>query len=892
MAYFNGRSYTNLRGLNLSEDNGALRFATPLVTPTTTTDERLIYVNSSNQLIFDNGSATTALGASGVVSSFSLNDAYDDGSVLTVDAGAVNFAGVHATNNTVEIAGAGSGHLIALTNTGSGSDILGTSSAWSVSAAGAAVFTAVTGCDTLTAAANLAINATGAGTIAIGNVSSGAVTITPALVAVASVTITGGADSEVFTITDGDAKLTNGILTLDSDDTTTGNLTIPSSTATSGNVVTIVADDLTSGAALFIDSDNGASFSGNGGFVHISDGTNPVLLVGRYGATTIAGNATGTASLTLTKGDFTLSDGATSLTNSGDAAVLTIVGDACTSTNVVDINADAITTGTLLHLDSSATGFNGKYIDCYDGAATEFSVGLDGATIITSTSAGTIPLTITHGGTTGDAMQIACSALTTGDALQIASTAETLAAGELLKITNTENGDASATPKTGNLCSITSSVTQTTASASFDYDTLLISRSNIMNQGTFTLTAAGSVLKLMNTSTNTAGTCTDSTKGLEIVMVDGGTAAPTGTAVDIISVGVGAKALNITSASTTVSDVLITGSGAKADNKAALEITSNAATAAGGSLLRVTNTGTPAAATSYLVDFDNSGATMTNNPVAVFIDGGGSTAAALQVNGSGAIAANSGLLELKSTATGAAGAVMLFSHRPSDNSEANADVIGRILFDGQDDANAVESYARIDARIKDVAAANPDGEMLFYTDVAGTLALKLELDADIAGVVVGSGAATAIVTSSGAYDLTLSTNSGTDSSVITITDAANGDIAITPNGTGQVQLTAPTYGQITAGADGAANLTLAMVGLYTIGNTVARTLTLPTMAGSAGAWYTIKKTSADAAAVTIDTPGAETIDGAATNTEVDAQYDSITIVSDGSNWHIVSKKIA
>ena len=107
-----------------------------------------------------------------------------------------------------------------------------------------------------------------------------------------------------------------------------------------------------------------------------------------------------------------------------------------------------------------------------------------------------------------------------------------------------------------------------------------------------------------------------------------------------------------------------------------------------------------------------------------------------------------------------------------------------------------------------------------------------------------------------------------------------------------LSLFAPTYGQVTAGADGAATLTTAMCGIYTIGNTVARTLTLPAMSAAiTGLWYTIKKTSVNAAAVTIDTPGGETIDGAATNVEVDAQYDSITIVSDGTNWHIVSKKI-
>jgi hypothetical protein len=73
---------------------------------------------------------------------------------------------------------------------------------------------------------------------------------------------------------------------------------------------------------------------------------------------------------------------------------------------------------------------------------------------------------------------------------------------------------------------------------------------------------------------------------------------------------VGAKALNITSASTSVSDVLITGSGVKATGKAVLEIASTGSTAAGGALLKVAHSGTgdPAAATSYIASFSQAGA--------------------------------------------------------------------------------------------------------------------------------------------------------------------------------------------------------------------------------------------------------------------------------------------
>ena len=78
MASFNGRSFTNYRGINLSARNGALRFETPDSTPTTTTGERLLYVTSANALVFDSGVSTTTLGAAGAAVNFALNDSYDD----------------------------------------------------------------------------------------------------------------------------------------------------------------------------------------------------------------------------------------------------------------------------------------------------------------------------------------------------------------------------------------------------------------------------------------------------------------------------------------------------------------------------------------------------------------------------------------------------------------------------------------------------------------------------------------------------------------------------------------------------------------------------------------------------------------------------------------------
>ena len=72
----------------------------------------------------------------------------------------------------------------------------------------------------------------------------------------------------------------------------------------------------------------------------------------------------------------------------------------------------------------------------------------------------------------------------------------------------------------------------------------------------------------------------------------------------------------------------------------------------------------------------------------------------------------------------------------------------------------------------------------------------------------------------------------------------------------------------------------------------AFSITLPAAATATGKIYTFIRTGIGAAALTIDGAGAETIDGAATNATMDAQYDSLTILCDGTAWFIIARKIA
>ena len=86
---------------------------------------------------------------------------------------------------------------------------------------------------------------------------------------------------------------------------TTGVIGITANSATTGNIVAISATGLTSGAVLKITTNTTAT----GEYINCYDGAAVDFKVSRYGAVTIAGNAAGTAALTLTAGDVLISGG-------------------------------------------------------------------------------------------------------------------------------------------------------------------------------------------------------------------------------------------------------------------------------------------------------------------------------------------------------------------------------------------------------------------------------------------------------------------------------------------------------------------------------------------------------------------------------------------------------
>lgn len=68
----------------------------------------------------------------------------------------------------------------------------------------------------------------------------------------------------------------------------------------------------------------------------------------------------------------------------------------------------------------------------------------------------------------------------------------------------------------------------------------------------------------------------------------------------------------------------------------------------------------------------------------------------------------------------------------------------------------------------------------------------------------------------------------------------------------------------------------------------AFTVTLPTAVGRAGKTFTVKRINSGGNAVTVGTTSSQTIDGSTTYA-LSSQYASVTVVSDGANWHIIGK---
>jgi len=115
----------------------------------------------------------------------------------------------------------------------------------------------------------------------------------------------------------------------------------------------------------------GANFSASGGMVNLA-----------MGAATV-----GTGISITTSGVYT-----------GTTGIIDINAASATTGILMDINGAGLTSGTALKINATeATLTTGKYLECYDGAANDFSIAKYGATVIAGNASGTAALTLTAG---------------------------------------------------------------------------------------------------------------------------------------------------------------------------------------------------------------------------------------------------------------------------------------------------------------------------------------------------------------------------------------------------------------------------------------------------------------------------------------------------------------
>lgn len=428
LSTINGKSYQDPRNINLkggAHGVGLIRWTPPVSgvpalwssNPFSTNDYGL-YINASGQLVFSSTGTTTILGAAGGAGGGvpSWEQIYSADKTMAVTTTTFTIDGQHASNDVLTLTDTlnGSGDLLQITNTGTGKDVNGTSSTWSVTKAGVAVFTDIDS-PLITSSAALTIAVAGANVITVG---TGSNTITMAKATTFSSTIV----------------VTDALTDLISTSNSAAALRITNNTAsTLGNgvadlgVAVIRSTSLTTGDLLRLQTDASLT-AGSGNYLNLYDTglSSSVFSITELGVTVIAGLA-GSASFTLTAGDMVLSDGSVSITDADDAASLSVINNTATTAAVISfVSTTGIFTGTT----------TGSYAHISHSGLTTGTL-LRLTAVAADTSVGVVDIA-TMGLTSGSALRITANTgvfTTGGKLIELSSTAAV--AGNFLTATTT-----------------------------------------------------------------------------------------------------------------------------------------------------------------------------------------------------------------------------------------------------------------------------------------------------------------------------------------------------------------------------------------------------------------------------------------------------------------------
>lgn len=601
MAIQNGKKTTGLPGIHLiardSYRDALIQFDAVNTAPTTTTGLYYLYANSSGELVFNNGSVVTVIGAAGTVSTGTWDGIYATDKTLTVSTTTFTIDGTHASNNvlTLTSTGAGSGHVVQITNVGTGKDINGTSNTWSISKVGDIVGNLLTlsgDADTTSFTLTAGDMVSSDGSFSLTNaddentflVTNNGNTSTSQVKFAGSGAFTGNTTSSFFTVTP--SGLTTGTA-----------IYLPVAALTTGKALHIVANAVTDGLVLNITSSS---------TVHTATGR--LLNIASTAATNTSAvlNEIATAAndetvlLRLTASDVLAA-----------GKILHISASAMTTGTAIDAAAlDALTTGVGVSLAStSTTTTSGSLLrvstGTTDAVATNGIVSITATAAYTSTSNCGLVQVVANSITTGATiMNISGTAMTTSVGLRVISSGTGLTSGSLALFSS---GTTGAIATNGAV--------------------------SIQATGDFTSTSNQGFLGVIANST-LAGTIasisgTGLTTGVGLRLVNGTSAMTTGSLLRVDAGGTGAIATNgivsfthsgdftSTSAvnggfvevkgnsSTAGTIVNVVGSGLTTG--IALQLSNGTSGMTSGSLLRVTASGTGTVATNGIVSITHGG---------------------------------------------------------------------------------------------------------------------------------------------------------------------------------------------------------------------------------------------------------------------------------------------
>jgi hypothetical protein len=553
MALKNIKKHLQCVNLNkgiLATDQVQLVATATVPTDANLADGRIYYNSGLGAFRGRAGGAWITMANAGGAGIGSWDALYDVDKTMSVDDGTVEFAGAltNGANDVLTLSAVNgqTGDVLQFSNAGSGSDIKGTSSTWSVSKAGAAIFNA----SVTTAAivsygaggnANLTIDAKGSGTIAIGATSTGAITLTratsttAALTVGTTLTVTGGADADRFVITAGDILVSDGHMTMVQPDNE-ASLEITAAGTTTANGITLTVDAITTGSALYIDN-GGATMEATGFYINCNDDTVAVFSVGADGATVIASAVNSTVALSVA-GIQTNEDmvkfSSNGVTATGQSTLLvTAAGATAAGSAVLLVNhtgTPAASTSYLAVFDyTPATEETNDPITVEIRSGASIGAALNIISTATTITGGII--NITNGLTTGVGINISSAAMTTGQLIKLTHATEVIAdTGSMIRATSSGINTGGATNGTvldlkttgqlaGTMCRIDS--IQTTGTVM-----------SIISSGTMTTT--GNLLTLTaNTATTANGllivNCNGITSGDGIAINSSSTAVTSGT---------------------------------------------------------------------------------------------------------------------------------------------------------------------------------------------------------------------------------------------------------------------------------------------------------------------------------------------------------------------------